>query len=398
MVFCYCSLVVAYRIALVNEQRHQTIHHDIGGNDMKRRIEAVMAARVPKKIKGKEYPWSFIRSRTTEHSFDFAYSVPVGFSCEDLAKHQGALVASLGSDIEIIDRGGVVIIKVVRSEFTELLEYKTDMLPKDKLLLGYTRETKPIYTNPVNPHLLLSGASGYGKTDSLRFYMLQMIHQHPDIDISIIDLKGFSFLPFEKIGVKVVDDVSEARDVLKEAYLTMRERIKSIRESGNREACKNLPWKLVIIDEYAELSPNIVTDPEERKIVREATRYISSLIRIGREVKCAVWLCTQYPTKEVIHNQIKAQMINVVSLKLEEEIESQTVIGSKAAYELPPIPGRAVVKGSGIIQVPFVGGDRAWEKVLSEYKLEVNHDKTGEAEEEYTDSLVGYEDHRYTTG
>jgi hypothetical protein len=373
-------------------------------------ITSVLNIRLPKREEDNK-SWNCIARRKQDNSYQYAYRVPSGYSVLDVEKHIDALRAGVGHIVEIEDRAGVVIISVLLTDLPQLITYETNMLDllypvrKDltctsekalgKVLYGYDREGSPVYSNDINPHLLLAGASGYGKTDALRLYMLEWLHQYPDSKIVISDFKGCSFLPFEKIGIKVVEDIEDTYYLLDEAYIEMRRRVKQIKQAGTRKIAKSFNWWIIVIDECAEMTPTPsmkkgkkvegIYIPAERDYAEWSQSRLSSLVRIGREMKIAVWLCTQYPTKEAIHNQIKANLINVVSLKLEHEIDSLTVMNSPLAYQLPEgVAGRAVVKGKCQIQIPYVGNDDDWDTVLSPYRKEIRYD---EETENYTNDV-----------
>src|SRR5690606_5715953 len=99
----------------------------------------------------------------------------------DLQKHIDALYANCGAIVELFDRAGVVIFKIYPNDFPTHIAFDKLMLlsDNDKVLIGYDRSMKPIvHSFNTNPHLLIGGISGYGKTDLLRLILYQLLMSH----------------------------------------------------------------------------------------------------------------------------------------------------------------------------------------------------------------------------
>lgn len=75
------------------------------------------------------------------------------------------------------------------------IEWNESMLLKNfKVIVGYTREGKPIVHDfDKAKHLIIAGATGYGKSVAMKLFVTSLIHQEPiNTKLSLIDLKGGS--------------------------------------------------------------------------------------------------------------------------------------------------------------------------------------------------------------
>jgi|GEM_PF-5414589 len=376
-------------------------------DELRRRIETVIRLKIPK-IQGVErLPWALIGARTLPFAVEFAYRVPAPYSVVDVEKQVDALSAQCGALIEIVNRGGAVIIRVWTKDFPMSIPFAEPMLQITKgrcILIGYNRKGETVIHDFRVPHLLIAGMSGYGKTDFVRWVLFQLISRFSpeEVDIRIIDMKGFSFLPLKGVPHirEVVTTISGAWRVLASARQEMERRARLVLKTGNRDICKTFPWRVVLIDEATQISPDLISggrakngEPPTRKDMASfCLEHAIAISSIGREAGVSLIYATQYPTAQVIPGLIKANMDNVVSFKVENEIHAQVALGhgnNHSAHLPHGIPGRAIVKANGFetCQVPYIGNDETWEKLLIPYKTggEWFYDNNEEDDNEGTD-------------
>ncbi|HJV46726.1 MAG TPA: FtsK/SpoIIIE domain-containing protein [Bacillota bacterium] len=381
-------------------------------HDLNKRIQQIQLLRCPngKNKDGTVKPWTLIDWRETDYSYDLAYEVPLGYSVRDLEQETDSISASVGAYIEINNRGGAVIVSIIREDFPNSIPYSHDLLELTKerqVLLGFDRMMKPIVHDFRVPHIMIPGQSGYGKTDLTRWILYQLITRFsPDqLEINIIDMKGFSFLPFKNIPhiTTIARTLPQAALVLKEAYEEMNHRSDQVWESQDRNITKNFKWKIILIDEASQISPELKKDKQEKKIASLCWQYSAAISCIGREASVGLIYATQYPTAQVIDGQIKANMDAVVCFKTENTIHSNVCLNSDLAAKLPHgKPGRAIVKANGFteIQVPYIGDDYEWEQLLRPYttngRIVINdYHKEGTTQKKYTDVYIPSADSGY---
>lgn len=359
--------------------------------DYKARIDSVMIAKVPRKVPTKkkdqdgekvmEYtPWLFVDSRLESGSAELVYRVPVGYSANDLKKQIDALYASCGAPIEIEDYAGAVLLRVLLEGFPESIPFREDMLELatgQEIVIGYDRQGAPLLHSLRVPHMMIGGQSGYGKTDLERWILFQLIaHNTPEqIEIWIIDLKGFSFLPFKGIPhiSRIVRDIAGAKLLLEQAVQEMSRRSNLVWESQDRNQAGKFKTLFVLIDEAYMISPNTVTNKEERELAKACDEAAAKISGTGREARIGLLYCTQRPDAQVINPLVKANMDCTIAFRTKTESNSIIILDEPGAESLPhKKPGRVLYSSDGLqeLQVPFVGGDDAWYQLLEPYKKE----------------------------
>lgn len=367
----------------------------------KKRIEKVMIEKVPRKKGDKLKPWVYLDSLKDKGVYEFAYRVPVGLSVLDLERQIDALYAACGAVVELKDYAGVVVIRVLPEDFPQMIEYKEEFLQvtsgKD-ILIGFDRQGGAITHSLRVPHLMIAGKSGYGKTDLIRFLLLQLINHNTseEIEIQIIDLKGFSFMPFKNIPhiTRIARDLASAWDVLDKAVKLMERRSNEVWNSEDRKKTANYKTLFVLIDEAYMISPNVLKDPERKKLARMCEEAAAKISGTGREAGVGLIYCTQRPDAEVINPLVKANMDAKICFKTGTESNSLIVLDHPGAAKLPHgTPGRVLLSATDLIecQVPYVGNDDEWNKVMEEYKHEEREDLG--LNETYSDSIGGTDSH-----
>lgn len=352
-------------------------------NDTQHRIESVMKHAF-------ERPWKLIAKRQNE----FAYEVPTGYSYKDLEGQIDALYTTCGAVIDLKEYAGVVVIKVLANDFPPSIDYNETMLTLTQnrtVLLGFDQSNHPISHNFRVPHLMVAGQSGYGKTDLLRWILFQLVTRFTpeQLQINIIDMKGFSFLPFRDVPhVKVVRDLAGAHSVLKEGKRIMDERSNIVWNSNDRTQTQYFKWHLIVIDEASQISPLLIRDKEKRMMALECDEYAAAISSIGREASVGLFYCTQRPDSTVINPLVKANMDAVLCFRTKTELNSMIVLDRPGAEKLPH--GKA---GRGLyltdelteIQVPYIGKDDKWQELLKPYQKESVEHANNEDGKETTD-------------
>lgn len=372
------------------------------------KILYVLNLPLQQKIKdGKTKGWQFKASRKVVCGLEVALIVPLGLSIIEADKCLPALIATCGKHIELEGYKGTVVVRVFEKPMPTMIPFKAKMLEglkPSEILIGYDALGNRITFNWELPHGIIAGETGMGKTDLIRLFTFCLLRDPDEIDIRIIDLKSLSFLPFKGINnVTIGTGLTDAYKMLSQAANEVMRRNKWIEGIGSREAIVNLQKIVVIIDEAADLSPNIYKDKDMKKFASEMERFISTISRMGREVKVHLLYCTQYPTTQVLSSQIKINCGMRVCFYVPTQKNSEVVLEKEGAEDLNAIPGRAIFKKNlyTTLQVPYVGGDKKWSELLTELRTVVIHDgnsKRADKERNYTDgSYESTDSHNATT-
>jgi len=198
------------------------------------------------------------------------------------------------------------------------------------------------------PHALMAGTTGAGKSELLRTMVTSMAAQTgPDrLNFVLIDFKGggaFDVCADLPHVVSVVTDLDEhlagrALRCLKAELRWREEKLRDLRASDITEYLKiaeePLPRLVVIIDEFATLAV-------------ELPDFIDSLIDVaqrGRSLGVHMVLATQRPSG-VVDKKIKANTNLRIALRVQDEQDSDDVIGNRLASDLSrEQPGRAYAR------------------------------------------------------
>jgi DNA phosphorothioation-dependent restriction protein DptH len=90
---------------------------------------------------------------------------------------------------------------------------------------------------------------------------------------------------------------------------------------------KKLPWWVIVLDEYADLT----TDKDERKQIE------SNLQRLAQKARAAgihVIIATQKPSAEVISTTLRANLPAQLALKVKSATESRVIMDESGAEKL----------------------------------------------------------------
>ena len=199
------------------------------------------------------------------------------------------------------------------------------------------------------PHMLIGGVTRFGKTVLIKdiFYTL-LINQIEHAEFYFLDLKGgLEFGKYQSLPqVKAVaSDVFEAAELLNTIVEDLKKQEKYFRSKGYTNIV-DTPIKertFVIVDEGAELSPNIIVG-EGKQYAKFCQAALSEIARIGGGLGLRLLYCTQYPTKEAVPMQVKMNIVTRLSFIAAAQIASMVILDEKGAEDLPSIPGRAIYK------------------------------------------------------
>lgn len=192
------------------------------------------------------------------------------------------------------------------------------------------------------PHLLVSGATGSGKSVCINTIIMSILYKHsPDevklllIDPKIVELSIYNGIPH--LIMPVITDPKKASSSLFWAIREMERRYKLFEENHVRdissyrdlseidENIEKLPYVIIIIDELSDLMMTAASEVED---------YITRLAQKSRACGIHLIIATQRPTVDVITGTIKANIPSRIAFAVTSQIDSRTILDMSGAETL----------------------------------------------------------------
>ncbi len=240
------------------------------------------------------------------------------------------------------------------------------------IAIGYTITRKvKTFDLASAPHLLVAGATQQGKSVGLNVIISSLLYaKHPSelkfvfIDPKMVEFTSYNALLKHYLAVMpmaaseedekehaIVKDAKQAELVLNSLCIEMDERYKLLALAGVNnlklynekykdryllptEGHKYLPYLVVVIDEYADLTMAGGAGPEARKAAKNIEASIVRLAQKGRAAGIHVIIATQRPSVNVITGLIKTNFPTRIAFRVVSRVDSATILDTNGAENL----------------------------------------------------------------
>ena len=240
------------------------------------------------------------------------------------------------------------------------------------IAIGYTITRKvKTFDLASAPHLLVAGATQQGKSVGLNVIISSLLYaKHPSelkfvfIDPKMVEFTAYNALLKHYLAVMpmaaseddekehaIVKDARQAELVLNSLCIEMDERYKLLALAGVNnlklynekykdryllptEGHKYLPYLVVVIDEYADLTMAGGAGPEARKSAKNIESAIVRLAQKGRAAGIHVIIATQRPSVNVITGLIKTNFPTRIAFRVVSRVDSATILDTNGAENL----------------------------------------------------------------
>lgn len=255
------------------------------------------------------------------------------------------------------DRNGINI-DINRNEpdtifFSQFMKYVRKDITREDLNKGFLvpiglsplNEVMTVDFNGTEPHMLVAGSTGSGKSVSLNSIVMSMmcLYTPEELKFVFIDPKKVEFSRFGSIKHtdKVLLDLVNAADYLDVMIEEMENRYTKfpdlfaknlmeyneilIKENKQSEILARI---VIVFDEFAEFMM------QEKEF---ANRIETSIKRIGQKGRAAgihMIVCTQSPKAEIINTTIKNNLLARLGLKVPDAVASNVVLDTSGAEHL----------------------------------------------------------------
>lgn len=179
----------------------------------------------------------------------------------------------------------------------------------------------------AQPHLLVAGATGSGKSVVINGIITTALYQSPAaIQFILIDPKRVELSEYKKLPhvISYASEPAEMVPALEMALQITETRYKAMQREGVRKWTGGAVY--VVIDELADL----MTTQK-----REVAPRVQRLAQIGRAAEVHIIAATQCPLREVIPTAIKVNFDARVGLRTRSAQDSRNILGFAGCERLP---------------------------------------------------------------
>ncbi|MEC0282340.1 FtsK/SpoIIIE domain-containing protein [Terribacillus saccharophilus] len=339
------------------------------------------------KTKGdkREYP-TILKVAEQGEKLTLVFNVPKGMNPDEIEKRSYVLKQHFGNNIKLdldVKRG---ILQVFNAGLPDKWTYRYEVAAaaiegiRVPVVCGQSLEGElKVYDMVENPHLLISGETGSGKSSELRSILTTLIKNKRPEELQLIlgDLKRSEFHLFKYLDhvEGVYHTAAQLLPVLQKVKLEMDKRGDMLDQEGMNsigELKRKLPYIIVCIDEVALLKgETAVTDVLEE---------ISS---IGRSLGVFLILSMQRPDAKLLDGKLKVNLTVRMGFRTADAINSK-IIGTPGAENIKVL-GRMILKVNSAaeeIQCPWLDNEKA-KKLLAPFKRNKEEVQQQEQEDTY---------------
>lgn len=241
------------------------------------------------------------------------------------------------------------------------------------------------------PHLLVAGATGQGKSVGLNAIITSLLYKkHPnELKIVLVDPKKVEFSVYSPIAAHfmasvdddeepIITDVTKVVRTLKSLCTLMDTRYDRLKIAGARnikeynkkflshqlspeDGHEFMPYIVVIIDEFGDL---IMTAGKEVELP------IARIAQLARAVGIHMVIATQRPTTTIITGNIKANFPGRIAFRVGAMIDSRTILDRPGANQLVGRGDMLFLNGTEPVRVQCAFVDTPEVERISKYIAE----------------------------
>ncbi|WP_373892765.1 FtsK/SpoIIIE domain-containing protein [Virgibacillus sp. CBA3643] len=333
-----------------------------------------------------------IKTHKTETYTTYTYNVPFGLVDDDKLE---VLEKVLNKPVKVSFANQKLHIKAYKEKLKD--NYNYDLFESKgnwTIPVGMSQEGIIYHDFDQVPHMTVAGATTWGKTVFMKMLMTHLIEINPNgVEFYMLDLKGaLAFHRYSNLKqVKAVagnhKESANALKIVEKSVKNDMKEFKKIYAENAKEA--NIPTrKFIIIDEAGELVPDKTMSDDDKEHSKTCQRILSYIARVSGQLGYKLIFGTQYPTADILNNQIKANSLAKVSFRLSTSVQSNVALDQSGAETLE-CPGRAIYKtvDEHKVQTPFISNKEIWDKLR---RYEINDDPTTEETTEGREDTVTF--------
>ena len=356
-------------------QNHDSGRHEVSTEELVRNRNRIRAALANYKIQVNDVR-AIVGPTVTLYK---VYPAP-GVKISDIKRLQEDIAMSLkAKGVRVVTLEDSVGIEVA-NDFASIVPLKAllndDAFRQSKaelpVAIGYTiTQNVKVFDLADAPHLLIAGATKQGKSVGLNVIVSSLLYsRHPSelkfvfIDPKMVEFSAYAQLLHHYLAVlpeasseedeqanAIVKKPKDAEKILRSVCIEMDDRYELLSKAGvNKITAYNdkyrqhhlrsdqghrfLPYLVVVVDEYADLTMTSGGGPEAKAAGRSITGSIIRLAQKGRAAGIHVILATQRPSVDVISGLIKSNFPMRIAFRVASRVDSMTILDAPGAEKL----------------------------------------------------------------
>ncbi len=218
------------------------------------------------------------------------------------------------------------------------------------------------FSDSNSPHVLIGGTTGSGKSEALNTILtgLCKFYKPDELRLLLIDPKGTEMTLYEETEliheeIAMYDD--EALNLLDQAVEEMNSRYLLFRDTSKAKKTRiadlssyngqigsqaKIPWWLIVIDEYADLT-------SDKDFKKKFEKQLMRIAQKGRAAGVHLILATQKPSGDVISTTLRSNLPSALALRVRDYHASRVILEENGAETLIG-KGDAIFKRQGSIE------------------------------------------------
>ena len=271
---------------------------------------------------------------------DLLIKCPMGIGFKDLLKNEDKIKTYYSARMIQVEYLQKFILLRIIDNIKCGYEFKPINHKKNEIMLGFKINHKPMLINTdENPHVLISGFTGCGKSYLQYYILMNLINNLSEKQLSLYLLQfsknDYSILGFSKVkqcrsyentlnGIQIVLqkilNIKKYRETLLEEY-----EVTSIKEYNKIKGVTKQHKIYIFCEEFSFLEDVVSKDNKETQEYIQTS--ISDIIRTGRAFDIHVVMCLQRSTADNINTTVKSQCLKISGYQ-NSELNSRIAVDS----------------------------------------------------------------------
>lgn len=197
-------------------------------------------------------------------------------------------------------------------------------IDKVKMAIGTCPKNIYYWNFADNPHLLITGTTGSGKTNTLNIVIQSIIYA--GYQCSLIDDKGIDYIDLEEYLEDYLNTVKHGYgqifDLIMKYERIMDTRLNTLREKRQKKYIDvdDMPPCFLIIEEFSSLISKVDT-----KARKEFMNYMGRVLQKGRTVGVNIIICMQRPDTSILPGELRSNLTTRIVCGANEDMTYQMV-------------------------------------------------------------------------